>query len=500
MSASTDYGIPDDKGWNRILEGIDRGEFKDKVIYRLGQNVFSTYSGTNLPQSAELITRDRIWEILHPELLVTSNSFDPILASKTRREQLIGVGWASEFKIFERDLDELLTVTTSSNFKDQISQFLILYQKKYGVVHTDFGPLFSNQASLPYVREKLLNRVFNTFFNKQQIEDFLQRNKKRIIEEFGTKEHQLSSPNEFTFEIELTGKETHDKGKLPAKVVFSLQGKKAFTVMYKPRSAVLDKAIQELFIELEMPHYKIVSFPEENKSIWEYIDGEDMLLPNDERRSLGVVDEKLKGEGARRTPEVFIRYSQTIQKSEQIDLFLKLERLHKVLVAIESTDLHSENVRLGKDRNIYPIDLEVMDPRQLTMLMVDDYFRDAADYRATNWKKLTSIEQAAIKKWQERVNPNRLLSVRHVLVNTGQLVLLNYYDNTRDAAVEMAKLIEKALNSRGYVTSENQKIIIRNQVYIDLLNGDVPYFTELENIVYYGYPKEGYKIGRKEKE
>lgn len=89
-----------------------------------------------------------------------------------------------------------------------------------------------------------------------------------------------------------------------------------------------------------------------------------------------------------------------------------------------------------------------------------------------------------------------VLPIRHVLVNTGDLFQIRYISDFEDAAKEMSSMIINALGQRGY--GQIQENTIKNQVYTDLLNGDVPFFTESKGIIYYGYANEGNQIGKRQ--
>lgn len=318
-------------------------------------------------------------------LSILSTTFDPLHYSRTQRESYLDTAgekpWTKNFIEFQKNLDELLSVESIS--EDAVQNFVAVYKSKYNVSLSDFEPLFVNRSGSPSLREKLLNIAFNKYKSIQEINDFIETKKEAIIAEHAPNEYKDIPKENFRFEIELKGKETHNKGKLPAKIVFFKDGVEVFSVMYKPRAAAIDNAVQELLSNCQMPFYKITSYPDENKSIWTYIDGQDMLLSAEERHKLRFGgDSRLKTEGARRTPEAFIQHSSSLQDGQRNDLLTQLNHLNRILLCINITDLHGENVRLGADGNIYPIDLEVMDERQGTLLMINDYSDNTEKSRA----------------------------------------------------------------------------------------------------------------------
>jgi hypothetical protein len=432
-------------------------------------------------------------------LSIFSSTFDPILFSKSRRENYLNsIGkkpWTEKFFDFQKSVDKLFS---EEPIESELDKFLTAYGKKYNISQFDLESIFVNQPN-HFAREKLINTVFNKYIYKQEIDDFIEDKKASIISEFAPNEYKNVPKENFAFEIKLKQQETHNKGKRPAKIHFYCDEKKAFSVIYKPRAAEIDYDVQELLASCQIPSYKIISYPRENKSIWTYIDGQDMRLSEEKLNEIRYsVGGKLKSDGARRTPEAFIHYSPSLQDDQRNDLLEQLKHINMILLCINITDLHGENVRLGKDNKIYPIDLEVIDERQGTLLMIDDYFVDVNTSRSLAWSQLSDMEQALIKEWnaQRRDQSHEfVIPFRHVLVNSGELLLLRYLTDFEQAANRMSKAIYEALKHRGY--SQIQEIAIRNQVYIDLLNNDVPFFTESMGIIYYGFIDERLSIGKR---
>ncbi len=57
-------------------------------------------------------------------------------------------------------------------------------------------------------------------------------------------------------------------------------------------------------------------------------------------------------------------------------------------------------------------------------------------------------------------------------------------------------MLLKNLEQDGVDFISNEKII-KEQYSFDLLQGDIPFFTEINDVLYYGTPERGIKIGKR---
>ncbi|MBS0615128.1 MAG: DUF4135 domain-containing protein [Verrucomicrobia bacterium] len=491
MNSDISLSLSVKTAWSDLIAHIESDKCVDLTIYQLGQQIFIDSAKEKLPENAQILTEDRIVEKAYP---LSSENFDPLLASQKRRSLHFKlhskISWKGEFDKLEQELQK----TSSSLTKENVEEFCKAYEVySFSPSHFDpFAEKFSQAAEkkrhADLAKEKILNLSFNYHRSHQEVENFINKHKEKIVEEFYLKS-KLASLDKFTFTIAYINGETHNFGRKVAQVVFSLSGQKAFTVMYKPREAGLDRALQDLFQKIELPHYKILSFPEDNKSVWQYISGKKMIL--------GKEDPQPKSRLGAICPEAFLQ-NILMDSKKRLSLLGDLQRLNRILLSLNISDLHGENVIMGDDEKIYPIDLEVMDDRQPTMLMIDDYgSSNIVSLRASAEQQLTKPEKKAIEEWKIRNNPSKRFSLRCVLVSTQNLFLIRYQSNIFTASQNMANLIHSGLSSRGYNCSAAQKRMINNQALIDILNGDVPFFTELNGTIYYGYQNSELEIATK---
>ena len=88
--------------------------------------------------------------------------------------------------------------------------------------------------------------------------------------------------------------------------------------------------------------------------------------------------------------------------------------------------------------------------------------------------------------------------VRILPLNTMNLLALNSYQSC-DALVER---FTQNLQGQGFALTSPEESIslqihLRQLLLKDILNSDVPYLTEFQNMLYYGMPKDGNIIGRR---
>lgn len=269
--------------------------------------------------------------------------------------------------------------------------------------------------------------------------------------------------------------ETHNYGRLPAFIKCSINGKTLFKLVYKPRNALIDKAVIETFKKINMlndeqkssktiplPEYKIVSL--DNCSLWEYIDGKDI----EKEKSAGVY--------------IYNKFSNRPSKLENAQKVLN--RLDAVLTRMQISDLHKENVKIKHLKSsqqivdIIPIDLENRQRNKPTQL-------------GGNPKKvtLTDAEKNLIDNTFVDQLPN--IPFRYLPVSTH--IMANFIQN-----YDMHENLKQSL-LKGFL---DDKILVKmgpseleENILVNMLNNDVPYFTEYQGVVYYGLPDKGRVIG-----
>ena len=157
-----------------------------------------------------------------------------------------------------------------------------------------------NLAASIFYLDVSKNIFINNAVYMNELRHFVETNIDMMISEFCPKFPSDISRDDLEFNIALKDKkvdpkvprlglcpETHNYGRLPAFIKCSINGKTLFKLVYKPRNALIDKAVIETFKKINMlndeqkssktiplPEYKIVSL--DNCSLWEYIDGKDI--------------------------------------------------------------------------------------------------------------------------------------------------------------------------------------------------------------------------------
>lgn len=248
----------------------------------------------------------------------------------------------------------------------------------------------------------------------------------------------------------------------------------------KPRSAILDKYIMELFQKIntvndlsrgvKLPYYNIASLNDEI-SIWDFIDGNLIMnLPNiDVMNPASSVNEVVqKGFKVTSTP---------IQ--ERID---NMAYLNTVCSMIGLTDLHSENVIL-KNNMYYPIDLESVNPNNVTGLYGFEHVGAVAD------SLLNTKSQKLIDQFNRKINklPNRFLPIQTV----------DFVNFLNDNGVTLEDLV-RIMKNDNMSTDLNEK-----QLKKYLLNCKkhliIPYFiTKNNNIYVYNFKNHKFQILKKD--
>jgi len=307
-------------------------------------------------------------------------------------------------------------------------------------------------------------------------------------------------------------RETHNEGKSPLLVTIELKGGKEKHFVLKPRNSIVECAVLALCGQLKefklfqnlLPSYFIYSFQKSNKewnwescdaleefSLWEYIDGTDL-------RDLGC--SPFKG------IDIFLGGCEWLEPNDRKILQQKYTAMKSLFKQMHITDLHPENFmlrgvrlnpkisssrkeeikksialnqdpRLTRDDliidpnllDIVPIDLESVDTHTTASKSIDNEFT----------RELTSNPQMStlIKEFTENVNT---IPVRYIIIGTELLSLLifNFNDSQRlynEIANEGEKRFQK-------VHKDNLKQLIE----LSYFYRDVPYFTLLEDRLYYG--------------
>lgn len=316
----------------------------------------------------------------------------------------------------------------------------------------------------------------NIFINRliyiDEVSSFIKDKKTDIVKEFGLPEHQSLKEDEIDFKVKVVSSETHNSGKAPAFIEFYCKGSLLFKIVYKPRDAEIDRQVINTFQKINqlteksisqiplLPIYKIICY--RDRSLWEFVEG----------KSIGKAN------------SVGIYISQTWEGSKKKRAIERLDRMDAILTELGISDLHKENVivrSLPQDEvEFVPIDLENRQKGHPTQL---------GGHPAN--VELTEAELKIVKE-SEYLITSKIIS-RYLPLSTHVMAgLIGSYSSTE----KLASLISKQMEKDGFVIVKKQfeleALLLRS-----VLNQDVPYFTELNNTIYYGMPTEGQEIAKR---
>lgn len=332
------------------------------------------------------------------------------------------------------------------------------------------------------IKEKAINIFSNRISYFREISYLFNKHKGRILETFSCNDQGLE-----LYKIDFIEKrsETHNKGRKPVFINLKSPNSSLIELVWKPRNANIDSKVIELFgnindlkiDECVLPTYKIFMSEEDNFSVWQKIAGSDL-------KKLGCQENQ--------TPFDFIQKSASqlgVADTGKGNLLKQIKKMTSIISRLEISDLHHENVILtNKDGSfsLVPIDLEVLQRKYITHLMV----KLANESKETVEKSrkqeldaydLNQTEQSLIDRCKQKL-PSEC-SWRILLMGTQQLMSLcatGYFEID-----SLVNLMTKTITDQGYqLKVKDDKL--REFILIDLLNGDVPIFTEKQEKLYYG--------------
>jgi hypothetical protein len=361
-----------------------------------------------------------------------------------------------------------------SNLKEQYERdgFDSLY------IDTALFSFDENELTIKFYMEISQTCFINRLSYANEVKAFIEQNKALILNEFCPLEHRPINPKSINFQIKLVSEETHNQGKLPAFITFNSNENPLFKIVYKPRSAAIDRAVIDTFDQINqlpsehrssdipLPTYKILDFPA--RSLWEYVEGEDIAKLS-KADSVGI----------------FIRQSLSGSRKERAEQ--RLNRMDAILTRMGISDLHTENVRAknfkdkSKDVELIPIDLENRHKGILTQLG-----------GRPKEVRLTPEEDRIIEEFFEpraQDAPFRYLplSTRVMAGLVGNYLLAETLAKTLLERFEADKFLVDIPFSR-----------LQGLLLMSILSHDVPYFTKWRGILYYGLLSENNIIARKE--
>lgn len=322
--------------------------------------------------------------------------------------------------------------------------------------------------SLSFTQEQIINRCVNSINYENEVRHNLDKNKRKIIDEFYQGGLDTSDLTKITFKLHPPDFETHNRGKVAIRITFSLEDNFLFDIYYKPRDASIDEAIISLFRKInqlpndqksqnvDLPTYKIINMKnDESFSIWEFVDGE-------------------KKEGV--AASAFIKGLP--DSSEKQILHQKLLRLESICSNLGLSDLHLSNLVFTnlKQENpaIVPIDLESIQSNSETGLF---------DEKPMNLPNLTETENNLLKDFKKEIDN---IPFRFVPIPTSHFL---------GGLTRCGSFIRLALEIQQSILNKDYQFVMKREelewlVLNDLLHNDVPFLTECHSTIYYGPQRE----------
>ncbi len=313
----------------------------------------------------------------------------------------------------------------------------------------------SNEGEIFEDMAKTVRSICNSIDYINQFGENLNPHLVRLFKEFNLTPPEGFNIENVTFTIQLLGGDSHNKGKVPVLILFFEKGTPLGKIVYKPRKAETDRAVIDLYAQMNqlgspinLPVYKIISVGE--GSFWEFVDGQ--LLEQD-----------------------------SAHKQANAANVGNLLRLEQVTSAVGISDLHKENVIL-RGNEFVPIDLESYDPESETGLYggsvrpAPQPFSEKEQLLINNFKKL-QVERES----------------RLVPVATG---ILEGLMNGNDTAKAVA-MICSALTEKGFSLAANSKDRLLLLITEDFQHLDIPMFTQKGGAVFFVGDSSGLPIAIK---
>eukprot|EP00013_Stygamoeba_regulata_P001623 CAMPEP_0177636060 /NCGR_PEP_ID=MMETSP0447-20121125/4234_1 /TAXON_ID=0 /ORGANISM="Stygamoeba regulata, Strain BSH-02190019" /LENGTH=768 /DNA_ID=CAMNT_0019137891 /DNA_START=16 /DNA_END=2322 /DNA_ORIENTATION=+ len=281
--------------------------------------------------------------------------------------------------------------------------------------------------------------------------------------------------------VRLVAGETHNKGKKPAFVrvryLKEADGTDFRTVrlVYKPRSALVDTAVIALFRAIN-------ALPPEQRSL----SGEGTDLPDYEihprptRAPEFSLWERVPGwtPEERHYPDCYraVHDHPYDDKKKRELMVNKFFRMGEVLHQLHVIDLHSANIIMHADTlDAVPIDLECV---QKDLTPYGEFTTHLGGYRKF---PLTVQEMDLIQALKAQL-PH--YTVRHLIAGTKQLA---WFMCSSDCCKKLMRLLVNVLECRGMPLA-CRKDDLRKWILHDYLWGDIPMFTQHQNVIYWGEP------------
>ena len=342
-------------------------------------------------------------------------------------------------------------------------------------------------------RESVIRSASNAIKYKEEVIKNVQDNLQQICKTF----FNIDDTHSVTFDLgEKTGGETHNEGKSPWPITFMQNGHAIGQLMYKPRDALIDIQVIELFKKLnryegsprQFPTYDIISL-NSNASMWEFIEGKTV------KELVNIYGRKHIQQNLLQNPSLTIRgciegldksknLNSPFTKEKIIKLLEKLNILDTIFTEIKIGDLHAENVMIRGFNTDNP-EIVVIDLENLQL--------GTADFTTClggicNIDLLNEHEKKILIDFKNLDLPSRFI----ILGTQGFVRLHTEFNNTIDLQEEILEQLESENFIMTILPEELLELLCT-----DFLNGDFPYFSESQGVLYYGAISEAHAFAKR---
>ena len=343
--------------------------------------------------------------------------------------------------------------------------------------------------------EMVLNGFVNRCVYEREIRDAFQNESEAIAEKFGIPIDQIKIK-----EIEIQTSETHNGGKVAAFVELENGAK----FVYKPRDAKVDAAVIRSFREinnldeeeksasLDLPTYEIIHCSAQNGSIWEHVDGEPLQPKNQPTKTNTIQrkDQTLGKHVSERMASAKKKKNKKHEKAVKREA-IRAVRMDRILSRLHVTDLHQDNVLIRQlsreEQEFVPIDLEVIEFPENKHTPTDTFL--ATDSLKTRGKRLTEEERKIIRKYREEIAKctTRLIPLATQILGEN-FFSINHHDS-------IARQFIGNLEALKFDLDEDVEEKIKENMLLDYLNNDIPYFSVENKELYYGLSEAKVGLG-----
>ncbi|KAF3363243.1 hypothetical protein PHSC3_000133 [Chlamydiales bacterium STE3] len=380
----------------------------------------------------------------------------------------------------------------------EVNRNLLELSKKLDIDITGLNLSYTSSRNLESFKiniQRVLNFIVNSKLCQEEMHHFVDLNKNLILANFLPSLDLNNIKIETNLELLSKSSETHNGGKQIFILTYSIEGRDPLKLVLKPRIALLDKAVIDVFKEINelpeehrsgsylLPMYTILN-PNKEEG-WDYLPGMGQISIWEFIEGATVRDANARMQKDKNAMVASVNlFISRLRKERARILQPQLNRMDAILTRMGIGDLHPENIMYEpRTPQLIPIDLEALDKERSSLGTAVKKFQ------------LTKQELECIEKFKEMVDK---LPARVVIVGTMDLSLWSMSVYSDYSNIE--KFVEFIKMNLAAYSMEISYEKLCSLVFRDLLNQDIPYFTVKENLLFYGLPSHDIVIAKAKKE